>query len=106
MTKNASAPRTQRGLDLARAKHRLFRRIASDTWLIPSGTNPGITYVVTMPCPRCTCSDFAENGRSCKHVVAVAYLCNEITLIDGTRFEPPPVIDPATLTTLALKGLS
>src|SRR5947208_1808173 len=106
MTTNRCSPRSQRGLDLARAKHKLFRRIDDVTWLVPSATNSASTYVVRMPRPSCTCADFTESGRTCKHVVAVAYLHNEITLIDGTRLEPPPVIDATTLTTVARKGAS
>ena len=98
-------PRSQRGLDLAKSKHRLFLRVADDTWLVPSASNAHNTYVVRVPRPSCTCPAFDEVA-GCKHVLAVAYLCNEITLIDGTRLEPPPVIDAATLTTLALKGAS
>jgi hypothetical protein len=97
------SPRSQRGLELAKSKHQLFRRIAKDTWLVPSATNSDNTYVVSVPRPSCTCPGFDESGR-CTHVLAVAYLSNEITLIDGTRLTPPPVIDAATLTALALKG--
>lgn len=105
MTTTRCSPRSQRGLDLARAKHKLFRRIDEVTWLVPSATKSASTYVVRMPRPSCTCPDFDASGTWCKHVVAVAYLCNQITMVDGTRFEPPPIVDAAALNTLALTGI-
>lgn len=92
MTTDGLNARSQRGLDLARAKHQLFQRIDEDRWIIPSATCSHHTYLVDASHSTCTCPD-AESGIICKHLWAVAYLQNEITLIDGTRLVPPPVED-------------
>lgn len=100
MTNDASNPRLWRGVELARAKHQLFRRVAEDTWLVPSATYSNRTYVVTVSGPSCACPDFAS-GAYCKHLWAVHCIRNEITLLDGTRLTPPPITDtelsPTTL---------
>ena len=93
MTNNASGPRSQRGFDLATAKHQLFRRIDEDVWLVPSATCSHHAYVVDASRMTCTCPDFEESGTTCKHLWAVRYLDNEITLIDGTHLVAPPVTD-------------
>lgn len=104
MTTPASNPRQQRGLELARAKRLRFRRITEHTWLVPSATHARKTYVVTISRPSCTCPDFAS-GANCKHLWAVRYFENEITLIDGTHLTPPPITDADhTAATLGLGG--
>lgn len=94
--------RSQRGLELARVKHQRFRRIAEHTWLVPSATHSKKTYVVTASRPSCTCPDFASSA-NCKHLWAVRYIQNEITLMDGTQLTPPPIMD--TDHSLAALGL-
>jgi hypothetical protein len=86
-----SKPRSQRGLDLATAKHQLFSRIDEHAWIVPSATCPEHAYLVDASRLTCTCPDSEEGGGICKHLWAVAYLQNEITLTDGTQLTPPPV---------------
>ena len=90
-TSDALSRRQRRGLALATAKHQRFRRITEDTWLVPSATRASLAYVVDASRATCTCPDFVENVEMCKHLWAVAYVQNEITLIDGTQLAPPPV---------------
>jgi hypothetical protein len=71
--------------------YRCFRRIADDTWLVPSATRADSTYVVDVSQETCTCPDGGEDAARCKHLWAVAYVQNEITLLDGTHLAAPPV---------------
>ena len=104
MTNDRFNPRSQRGLDLAKTKHQRFRRIADGTWLVPSAIRADQTYMIDASLSRCTCPD-GETGATCEHLWAVAYLQNEITLIDGTHLEPPPVEDPEdAATSLGVQG--
>jgi hypothetical protein len=93
MTTDAFNPRSQRGLDLARSKHQLFRRLDKDTWIVPSATCSHHEYLVDTSCSTCSCPDAEEDGMICKHLWAVRYLVNEVTLIDGTQLAPPPAED-------------
>ncbi len=93
MTANQLSPRSQRGLELAKAKHQLLLRINNDVWIVPSATCPLHAYVVNVARVSCTCSDFKASGSMCKHIWCVAYLQNEVTLLDGTRLAPPPIVD-------------
>ena len=107
MTTNAANSRLQRGLELATAKHEVFRRIDEDIWLVPSATCSHHGYVVDASRLTCTCPDFEDGGTTCKHLCAVRYLNNEITLLDGTHLAPPPVTDgDEWLTTLDRGGAS
>jgi len=109
MTTDAFNPRSQRGLDLARTKHQLFRRVDECTWIVPSATCSHHAYLVDALHLTCTCPDFDENGTTCKHLWAVRYLNNEITLLDGTQLALPPVTDDDNeerLTTLHREGAS
>lgn len=94
MTTDSLNARSQRGLDLARAKHQLFQRIDEDKWIVPSATCSHHAYLVDTSRSTCTCPD-SESGDKCKHLWAVAFVQNEITLIDGTQLTPPPVEDPS-----------
>ena len=107
MTTDALNARSQRGLALAKAKHQLFRRIDEDVWLVPSATCPHHAYVVDASRRTCTCPDFEESGTACKHLWAVRYFNDEITLLDGTHLVPPPVTgDDEYLITLNGGGAS
>lgn len=92
MTNDGLNARSQRGLDLARAKHQLFQRVDEDKWIVPSATCSHHAYLVDAARSTCTCPD-SESGETCKHLWAVAFIRNEITLIDGTQLAPPPVED-------------
>lgn len=81
--------RSQHGLDLVRAKHELFQRIDQNRWIVPSATCPLHAYLVDISHSTCTCPD-AEAGATYKHLWAVRYLRDEITLLDGTQLMPPP----------------
>lgn len=87
----ASELRSQPGLDLATTKHQLFTRIDEHTWIVPSTTCPEHAYLVDASRLTCTCPDAEEGVGLCKHLWAVAFLHNEITLIDGTQLTSPPV---------------
>ena len=95
MTNGSSDPRRLRGLELARAKHQRFVRITEDTWIVPSATSAMHAYVVDVSDMSCTCPDFADTGRRCKHVWAAAYLANRVTFLDGMRVAPPPIVGDA-----------
>lgn len=103
-TNVAPTHRQRRGLALAAAKHPRFRRIADGTWLVPSATREGSRYVVDVCRATCTCPDFVENLERCKHLWAVAYVQNEITLLDGTQLSPPPVMDDESAGTAGTAG--
>jgi predicted nucleic acid-binding Zn finger protein len=76
-------------------------------WLVPSATRADRTYVVDDSRATCTCLDFVENGEMCKHLWAVAYIQNEITLLDGTQLAPPPVAkDEDSGATVSVQGAS
>lgn len=100
MTTDASWQRSKRGFDLATAKHRHFRRVEEDVWIVPSATCSHHCYVVDASRGTCTCPDFEESNTACKHLWAVRYFENEISLLDGTHLAPPPVTgeDECTVT--------
>lgn len=107
MTRNAPNQRPQRGLELARLKHVSFRRVADSVWLVPSATKTDSTYVVDVSRMTCTCPDFGENGEKCKHIWAVTYVQNEITLLDGTHLAPPPITeDEDAVAAISAQGAS
>ncbi|HTR51101.1 MAG TPA: SWIM zinc finger family protein [Kofleriaceae bacterium] len=95
--------RQARGLDLAKAKHQHFHRIDEDRWIVPSATCSQHAYLVDASRSTCTCPD-SERGAKCKHLWAVAYVQNKITLIDGTQLKPPPVTDATDLETISDVG--
>lgn len=65
--------REQRGLEIASAKK--IRQSKSGLWLVPSQSGPGEYSVdlADMDKPACTCPDFEERNKPCKHIFAVAY---------------------------------
>ncbi len=77
-------PRRQRGLALARAKAQKIRRVAGDTWLVPSQTGASGGYVVDVVRETCSCPDHEDRQVRCKHLWAVAYVRREVTAPDGT----------------------
>lgn len=101
MTNDALSARSQRGRALAKAKHQMFHRVDEDRWIVPSATCSQHAYLVDVSRSMCTCPD-AESGAKCKHLWAVAYLQNEITLIDGTQLTPPPLEDAENEVTSSL----
>ena len=90
MTTDSLGARSQRGLALAREKQKLFHRIDEERWIVPSATCSQHAYLVDASRSTCTCPD-SDSGATCKHLWAVAYIQNEIILIDGTRLVAPPV---------------
>ncbi|MBA3671256.1 MAG: SWIM zinc finger family protein [Gemmatimonadaceae bacterium] len=104
MTTDVLNRRSQRGLDLAKSKHQLFRRLDEDTWIVPSATCSHHDYLVDASRLTCTCPDAEESGVICKHLWGVAYLLNEITLIDGTRLTPPRVEAEDAVTSIGVQG--
>lgn len=82
----------QLGLKLATSKYREFRRALGGIWLLPSDTSDDDAYVVVDATRQtCSCPDHADGGVRCVHLWAVAYVGNEITLIDGTAFQRPRI---------------
>ncbi|HEY1816364.1 MAG TPA: hypothetical protein VGG74_28650 [Kofleriaceae bacterium] len=84
--------RQERGRELARDAHDRFLRVSEHSWIVPSATHAGKAYAVDQLRMSCTCLD-GEPGNKCKHLWAVQYISNAVTLIDGTRLAPPPVED-------------
>lgn len=76
--------RQQRGLAIARAKSARIKHVAGSTWLVPSQTNPSGGYAVDVSRQTCSCPDHEDRGVRCKHLWAVAYFRQEVTLLDGT----------------------
>ena len=76
----------QQGLDLARAQRDHIRRFADGTWVVPDGAR---VCIVRTTLQTCTCTP----ASTCAHRWAVAYLTNEVTLLDGTRLVRPAVTD-------------
>src|SRR5579864_8700645 len=65
--------RELKGRQLAATKK--IKQNASGLWLVPSQSGPG-EYAVNLANidePVCTCPDFEERSKPCKHIFAVAY---------------------------------
>ncbi|HWO22347.1 MAG TPA: transposase [Kofleriaceae bacterium] len=75
--------RQQRGLALVASKRKHIKHVSGARWLVPSQTDGG-GYVVDAEAQTCSCPDHEERGTKCKHIWAVAYLKQEVTLTDGT----------------------
>jgi transposase len=84
MDATASSNRQARGAALVKAKARSFKHIAGESYFVPSATNAGSGYIVDVSGSRCTCPDFEETGRPCKHFWAVRYFRHELEMPDGT----------------------
>jgi transposase len=76
--------RQARGLALAKGKGARVRQLAGDTYLVPSASAAGATYVVDMATGTCTCPDYEERRLPCKHQWAVRYHRHELAAPDGT----------------------
>lgn len=66
-------PREERGLQIANSNR--IREKYDGIWAVPSQSGPG-EYAVNLTDidkPRCSCPDFEERNRPCKHIYAVAY---------------------------------
>lgn len=63
-------PRQERGLAIAALCRIVFD---SGLWVVPSQSGRG-RYYVNPDQPRCSCPDFEERGKPCKHVFAVQYV--------------------------------
>jgi len=75
--------RQNRGLQLAQGKKSAFRKIADDTYLVPSAATAGSVYVVNVTTARCTCPDYETFREPCKHIWACRYRY-EVTMPDGS----------------------
>jgi hypothetical protein len=76
--------RQQRGLALVQSgKRSRIKRLTGTTWLVPSATNASGGYVVDADKRTCSCPDHEDRNVRCKHLWAVAYFRQEITLPDG-----------------------
>jgi hypothetical protein len=83
---DASSPldaRQARGLALVQSKRAKIKHVSGSRWLVPSATNASGGYVVDAEQNSCSCPDHEDRGVRCKHLFAVAYLRQEITLPDG-----------------------
>jgi transposase len=77
--------RQQRALSIVRGdKARRIKHMSGSRWLVPSATNASGGYVVDTDAQTCSCPDHEERGAKCKHIWALAYLRQEVTLTDGT----------------------
>jgi len=75
--------RQARGLALMQDKGTRIKHVAGARWLVPSQTNASGGYVVDAEKNSCSCPDHEDRGVRCKHLFAVAYLRQEITLPNG-----------------------
>jgi transposase len=75
--------RQVRGLALVQSKRAKIKHVSGSRWLVPSATNASGGYVVDADQNSCSCPDHEDRGVRCKHLFAVAYLRQEITLPDG-----------------------
>ena len=66
-------PREERGLQIANTKK--IRQNSCGVYLVPSDSGSGeySVNVDDIEKPVCTCPDFEERGKNCKHIYAVAY---------------------------------
>jgi transposase/predicted nucleic acid-binding Zn finger protein len=76
--------RQQRGLVIA-ATAKITKRDRG-TWIVPSQSDKG-RYAVTISSAGkfCTCPDFEERQKPCKHVFAVEYVVRRETITDGDK---------------------
>ncbi|HWU87636.1 MAG TPA: transposase [Kofleriaceae bacterium] len=58
--------------------------MAGSRWLVPSQSNASGGYVVDADAQTCSCPDHEDRGVKCKHIWAVAYIRQELSLPDGT----------------------
>jgi transposase len=77
-------PRQERGAALAKAKGRQIKHVAGSKYLVPSATGTA-GYVVDAVAGECTCPDHEERRVRCKHVWAVSYFRQEVSLPDGSH---------------------
>lgn len=77
--------RQQRALALVANKRAHIKQLSGARWLVPSQTDRSGGYLVDVDAGTCSCPDHEERGAKCKHILAVAYLRQEITLTDGTK---------------------
>lgn len=74
--------RQQRALALVASKRKHIKHVAGARWLVPSQTDGG-GYVVDADAQTCSCPDHEERGTKCKHLWAVVYLRQVVTLSTG-----------------------
>ena len=77
--------REQRGKEIAATG--LVKQDKSGLWLVPSQSGPG-QYSVSLENidePACTCPDFEERRKPCKHIFSVAYTVVEQKNADGSK---------------------
>jgi transposase len=78
-------PRQERGLVIA-ATQKLVQK--GKVWLVPSQSGKGkYTVVPDGEAPYCSCPDFEETGKPCKHLHAVTFTLERETAKDGTVTE-------------------
>lgn len=75
--------RQQRALALVASKRKHIKHVAGARWLVPSATDTSGGYVVDADAETCSCPDHEERAAKCKHIWAVAYLREEVTLSTG-----------------------
>jgi transposase len=77
--------RQQRALALVASKRKHIKHVSGARWLVPSATSATGGYVVDVDAQTCSCPDHEERGGiKCKHIWAVIYLRQEVTLPDGS----------------------
>jgi transposase len=83
--------RQLKALEIA-ARHKIT--CEGGTWLVPSQSQPGTRYRVTLgEQPRCDCDDFQLQRQACKHVIAAQIVCAR----DHDGKAPPSVTDAVPL---------
>lgn len=75
--------RQERGLVLAKDKR--IRRIAGETWGVPSQSQEASAYLVNLATGHCTCPDYETRRVKCKHQWAVEIVKTVETAADGTQ---------------------
>lgn len=85
-----------RGLELAQRMGDRIRLVAGTTYVVPSHAASSASYLVNAHEQSCTCEDFEERRRRCKHIWAVLILRREVASPEG--FTPmndaPPIKRP------------
>lgn len=71
----------QKTVDRARPLVKGIVRLASRTWQVPSGSDPGLDHVVIVDTPywACDCDAWKKGGLVCSHLLAVLIKLDEET---------------------------
>jgi len=77
--------RKERGLALVKAKGKRIKSIAGAKYLVPSAADGTGGYVVDVEAATCSCPDHETRAVRCKHLWAVEFFRQEVSLPDGSK---------------------